>query len=95
MQKHQVIIDADPGIDDSLALLVALQSPMIDVIGISIVAGNVPTEIGVANALKVLREVDRLDIPVFAGATKPWVHDYVSAQDTHGMDGMGESHCHS
>lgn len=92
MQKHQVIIDADPGIDDSLALLVALQSPMIDVIGISIVAGNVPTEIGVANALKVLREVDRLDIPVFAGATKPWVHDYVSAQDTHGMDGMGESH---
>ena len=46
MQKHQVIIDADPGIDDSLALLVALQSPMIEVIGISIVAGNVPTEIG-------------------------------------------------
>lgn len=66
MQKHQVIIDADPGIDDSLALLVALQSPMIEVIGISIVAGNVPTEIGIVNALKVLREVDRLDIPVFA-----------------------------
>ena len=91
MQKHQVIIDADPGIDDSLALLVALQSPMIEVIGISIVAGNVPTEIGVANALKVLREVDRLDIPVFAGATTPWTHEYVSAQDTHGMDGMGDS----
>ena len=91
MQKHQVIIDADPGIDDSLALLVALQSPMIEVIGISIVAGNVPTDIGVANALKVLREVDRLDIPVFAGATTPWTHEYVSAQDTHGMDGMGDS----
>ena len=91
MQKQKVIIDADPGIDDSLALLMALNSPELDVIGISIVAGNVPVTIGVQNALKVLQEAKRLDIPVFAGATHPQHHEYVSAQDTHGMDGLGES----
>ncbi|MBZ5961770.1 nucleoside hydrolase [Leuconostoc gasicomitatum] len=92
MRKQKVIIDADPGIDDSLALLVALRSPKLDVIGISIVEGNVPTIIGVQNALKVLREANRLDIPVFAGAEVPLKHEYVSAQDTHGEDGLGESH---
>ena len=61
MQKQKVIIDADPGIDDSLALLMALNSPELDVIGISIVAGNVPVTIGVQNALKVLQEAKRLD----------------------------------
>ncbi|WP_220739920.1 nucleoside hydrolase [Leuconostoc miyukkimchii] len=91
MQKHKVIIDADPGIDDSLAILVALNSPELDVIGISIVEGNVPTSIGVQNALKVLREARRLDIPVFSGATVPLKHAYTSAQDTHGMDGLGDS----
>lgn len=91
MQTHKVIIDMDPGIDDSLALLVALNSPELDVIGISIVAGNVPTDIGFQNTLKILREVDRLDIPVFSGAVAPLKHEYVSAQDTHGMDGLGES----
>ena len=91
MRKQKVIIDADPGIDDSLAILVALRSQELDVIGISIVEGNVPTVIGVQNALKVLREANRLDIPVFSGAELPLKHDYVSAQDTHGDDGLGES----
>ncbi|CAM3158658.1 nucleoside hydrolase [Leuconostoc rapi] len=91
MQKNKVIIDADPGIDDSLALLVALNSPELDIIGITVVAGNVPTDIGVKNVLKVLHEAGRLDIPVFSGATRPLKHAYTSAQDTHGMDGLGES----
>ncbi|WP_366788319.1 nucleoside hydrolase [uncultured Leuconostoc sp.] len=91
MQKHKVIIDTDPGIDDSLAILVALNSPELDVVGISIVEGNVPTDIGFQNALKVLREANRLDIPVFLGAKAPLQHEYTSAQDTHGMDGLGES----
>ncbi|GMA69146.1 inosine-uridine preferring nucleoside hydrolase [Leuconostoc litchii] len=89
MQK--IIIDTDPGIDDSLAILMALNSPELDVIGITVVEGNVPTEIGVQNALKVLEEAGRLDIPVFKGATAPLKHEYVSAQDTHGLDGLGES----
>ncbi|MGX4593025.1 nucleoside hydrolase [Leuconostoc sp. JNUCC 76] len=89
MQK--VIIDTDPGIDDSLALLVALNSPELDVIGITVVEGNVPTDIGVQNALKVLEEAGKPDIPVFEGAPLPLKHEYISAQDTHGIDGLGES----
>ncbi len=69
MQK--VIIDTDPGIDDSLALLVALKSPELDVIAITVVEGNVPTKIGVQNTLKVLEEVGRTDVPVFEGAHEP------------------------
>lgn len=89
MQK--VIIDTDPGIDDSLALLVALKSPELDVIAITVVEGNVPTKIGVQNTLKVLEEVGRTDVPVFEGAHEPLQHEYISAQDTHGLDGLGQS----
>nr|WP_260167157.1 nucleoside hydrolase [Leuconostoc mesenteroides] len=69
MQK--VIIDTDLGIDDSLALLVALKSPELDVIAITVVEGNVPTKIGVQNTLKVLEEVGRTDVPVFEGHMNP------------------------
>ena len=94
-EMQKVIIDTDPGIDDSLALLVALNSPELDVIGITIVEGNVPTEIGVQNALKVLEEAGKPDIPVFEGASLPLKHEYISAQDTHGLDGLGESNISS
>ncbi|WP_318765446.1 nucleoside hydrolase [Lactiplantibacillus carotarum] len=89
---RNVIIDCDPGIDDSLALLLALNSPELNVVGITIVCGNVPTHIGAQNALKVLDLVDRLDIPVYLGANRPLKVGYVSAQDTHGDDGLGNSH---
>ncbi|MDU1988299.1 MAG: nucleoside hydrolase, partial [Enterococcus faecalis] len=62
MQK--VIIDCDPGIDDTLALLYALASPELDVQAITVVCGNVPVEIGVENVFKCLEKVNRLDIPV-------------------------------
>ncbi|MFC6180199.1 nucleoside hydrolase [Lactiplantibacillus daowaiensis] len=89
---RNVIIDCDPGIDDSLALLLALNSPELNVVGITIVCGNVPTHIGAENALKVLALADRLDIPVYMGANRPLVVSYTSAQDTHGDDGLGNSH---
>lgn len=89
--KRKVIIDCDPGIDDSLALLYALQHPDLEVIALTIVAGNVPVNLGVENAFKILERLNRLDIPIYAGADKPLVRDFVSAQDTHGMDGLGES----
>ena len=89
--KRKVIIDCDPGIDDSLALLYALQHPDLEVVALTIVAGNVPVELGLENAFKILERLNRLDIPVYAGADKPLVRDFVSAQDTHGMDGLGES----
>ena len=89
--KKKVIIDTDPGIDDSLALMYALSSPEIDVIGLTIVSGNVPAKQGAKNALKVLKFMNRLEIPVYLGATTPLVREYVSAEDTHGLDGLGES----
>lgn len=52
--RKKVIIDCDPGIDDSLALMLALASPELDVLGITTVAGNVPSDLGAKNALKIL-----------------------------------------
>lgn len=89
--KRKIIIDCDPGIDDTLALMLALSSPELEVIGITIVCGNVPTDIGAENALKVLKFMNRLDIPVYYGEELPLKREYVSARDTHGMDGLGES----
>ena len=89
--KRKIIIDCDPGIDDSLALLYAIQHPDLEVVALTITAGNVPVKLGVDNAFKILEKLERLDIPVYAGANQPLVRDFVSAQDTHGMDGLGES----
>ncbi len=88
---ERVIIDCDPGIDDSLAIMLALNSPEIEVVGITIVAGNSPVELGFMNAKRILKFLGRLDIPVYAGADRPRVREYVNALDTHGEDGLGES----
>lgn len=91
MEKRKVIIDCDPGIDDSLAIMLALKSPEIEVVGITIVCGNSPVEMGFQNAKKILKKMGRLDIPVFIGASRPIKREYVNALDTHGEDGLGES----
>ena len=65
--RKKVIIDCDPGIDDSLAIMLALSCDQIEVLGITIVCGNSPTEMGAGNAAKVLRQMNRLDIPIFTG----------------------------
>mgnify|MGYP002552660041 FL=1 len=91
MKKRKVIIDCDPGIDDSLAIMLALKSPEIEVIGISIVCGNSPVEMGFGNAKKILKQMNRLDVPIYIGESTPLRRDYVNALDTHGEDGLGES----
>lgn len=91
MEREKVIIDCDPGIDDALALMLALSSPELDILGITTVCGNVPPEKGAGNALRVLKFMKRLDVPVYTGAEKPLTRKYVSAEDTHGKDGLGES----
>ena len=89
---QKVIIDCDPGIDDSLAIMLALSMPEeIEVVGITVAAGNAPVEMGYGNALKVLKFMGRLDVPVFMGADRPLKRDFVNALDTHGSDGLGES----
>ena len=90
-EKRKVIIDCDPGIDDTLALMLALSSPELDIVGITVVCGNAPVNLGVENTKKVLNLMGRMEIPIYHGEEIPLVRDYVSAQDTHGMDGLGET----
>lgn len=89
--KRPVIIDCDPGIDDALAIMLALCSPELEVLGLTIVSGNVPAEQGAKNALKILKLMNRLDIPVYIGEEVPLKRELVTAQDTHGEDGLGET----
>ena len=91
MEKRKVIIDCDPGIDDSLAILLALNSPELEVLGLTICSGNVPASLGAKNALKALQMCQRLDIPVYVGEEVPLKRELVTAQDTHGEDGVGEN----
>lgn len=92
MNARKVIIDCDPGIDDALALMLALASPELEILGITVVCGNVPTKTGAENALKILDWMGRTDIPVYLGMEQPLIRDYVDASDTHGLDGLGESY---
>lgn len=87
----KVIIDCDPGIDDSLAIMMALSLKELDVVGITIVSGNVINTKGYKNALKVLKLMDRLDIPVYLGEENPIKRELITAEDTHGEDGLGET----
>lgn len=89
--KKKVIIDCDPGIDDSLALILALNSPEIEVVGITTVSGNVKADQGARNTLKVLKLMKREDIPVYIGEEVPLERELITAQDTHGEDGLGET----
>jgi inosine-uridine nucleoside N-ribohydrolase len=85
----RVIIDTDPGVDDALALLFAMRSPELKIEGITPVAGNVPLELTLPNALRMVEIAGRTDIPVAAGAKTPLVRRLVSATYAHGENGLG------
>ena len=76
-----IIIDTDPGQDDAVAILLALASPELEVLGLTAVAGNVPLALTTTNALKVCELAGRRDIPVFAGADKPLERALVTGTD--------------
>ena len=82
-------MDVDTGVDDALALLLALSSPEVELVGVSTVAGNVPLPRTTDNTLRLLQWVGRDDIPVHAGAERPLVRDAVAADDVHGATGLG------
>lgn len=86
--RHRIIIDSDPGQDDAIAILAALASPEIDVLGVCTVAGNVPLSLTTRNALKVLELAGRPDIPVYRGADAPLRRPPVTAEHVHGETGM-------
>ncbi|HXY50793.1 MAG TPA: nucleoside hydrolase [Terriglobales bacterium] len=85
----RVIIDTDPGVDDALALLLAMRSPELNIEAITVVAGNVPLELGLPNALRMAEISRRTEIPVAAGATAPLVRRLVTATYAHGENGLG------
>lgn len=91
MAKIPLLIDTDPGVDDALALLMALSDPAHDVVGLTIVAGNVGLRHTVANALKLCEVAGREDVPVHPGCDRPLLHAAEDAAYVHGRDGFGDT----
>ena len=88
MAARKIIIDTDPGQDDALAILLALGSPELDVLGITCIAGNVPLPLTIRNAQLVCELAGRRDIKIFAGCGRPMVRDLVTAEAVHGQTGL-------
>ncbi len=90
---RRLIIDTDPGIDDAMAIYLALASPELEVAGLTTVFGNVDVELATTNALRLLEIASRGDIPVAAGAGAPIASDYRGPiPHIHGADGQGDTH---
>jgi len=85
----RILIDTDPGIDDALAILLALASPELQVDGVSTVHGNCSVEQATANALAVLELAHASQIPVARGFALPLVQPSLLAPETHGATGIG------
>src|SRR2546428_7758984 len=87
MTATRFILDCDPGHDDAIALLLALASPELDLLGVTTVAGNQTLEKTTANAIRVLDFVGRGGIPVAAGADRPLARAPSAAAYVHGEPG--------
>ena len=83
-----IILDCDPGHDDAIALLLALGSPELELVGVTTVSGNQTLDKTTANALRVLEHVERGDVPVAAGAERPLVREQYVAAYVHGETGL-------
>ncbi len=86
----RIILDTDPGIDDALALLLALASPEVQLEAITTVSGNVDVEQTTRNALSLLTLAGHTDIPVARGCLYPLVRPPLDAAYVHGQNGLGE-----
>ena len=87
MQKEKIILDCDPGHDDAVAIMLAAINPKIELLGITVVAGNQKLEKTVNNALKVCNHLN-LDVPVFSGMSRPMIREQLIADDIHGETGL-------
>lgn len=83
-----IVLDCDPGHDDAIALLLALASPEVELLGVTTTYGNQTLEKTTANALRVLELAGRTDVPVAAGAERPLARELVVASHVHGESGL-------
>ena len=88
MSAQPILLDCDPGHDDAIALLLALASDEVELLGVTTVAGNQTLEKTTANAIRVLELVGRGDVPVAAGAGRPLVREPRVAANVHGETGL-------
>ena len=88
---EKLLLDVDPGIDDALAILMALGNDDVEVVGLTTVMGNTTIENTTRNALALLELVDRADIPVARGAGRPFADELVMAEYVHGPGGVPET----
>lgn len=87
MEKTKIILDCDPGHDDAVAILLAAKSEKIDLLGITVVAGNQTLEKTSVNALNVCQCLG-IDVPVYAGCGQPMIREKIVAADIHGETGL-------
>jgi inosine-uridine nucleoside N-ribohydrolase len=86
--SKKIIFDTDPGSDDAMAMMLALNSPELDVRAITVVPGNVTASMGLENALRMVSLANRCDIPVAAGAQHPLFQKLITAEFWHGNNGL-------
>jgi purine nucleosidase len=90
---QKIIIDTDPGIDDAMAIFLALRSPELELIGLTTIFGNVHTALSTTNALRLLEVAGQSHIPVAHGADAPLARAYRGpVAFIHGEDGQGNAH---
>jgi inosine-uridine nucleoside N-ribohydrolase len=88
---RHVIIDTDPGVDDALALILALESPELKLEAVTTVVGNVDLETANRNTLKILEYMKAEGVPLGSGAAKPLIREARDATSIHGKTGLGEA----
>lgn len=88
---RKVILDCDPGMDDAMAIIVALKSKEIEVMGITTVTGNYHVDVTSINALKIVEMLGMNEVPVYRGMEKPMVRIRPKDPFTHGQDGLADA----
>jgi len=86
-----MLLDCDPGIDDAMAILLALKSEGVELEGITTVSGNIGIDLATANALRVLELTGHEHIPVAKGIARPLIKRFEPTSEVHGRDGMGNT----
>ena len=86
---RRIILDVDPGIDDAMAMLLAMRSPELDIEAVTVVAGNVVVDQGATNALALVELAGREEIRVAKGARAPLARRLTTAEIIHGETGLG------